>query len=150
MAPQLVFFVVGKPSRAWWRYRLFGSVVDDLVRKSEEIDVYVIRGTEAEEQGSLVPRLRRHSRFRSNVWSVLTVAAFDFSFVPPRFTFAMNDGEYLITFGVMLVTALVITHLTVRLRQQADAHREREERTALLYRMSREQSRATSIEEIVR
>ena len=25
--------VVGKPARPWWRYRFFGSVVDDLVRK---------------------------------------------------------------------------------------------------------------------
>jgi two-component system sensor histidine kinase KdpD len=36
--------VVGKPARPRWRERLFGSVVDDLVRESGAIDVYVISG----------------------------------------------------------------------------------------------------------
>ena len=40
--------VIGKPQRPRWRELLFGSVVDDLVRRSGDIDIYVIRG-EAEE-----------------------------------------------------------------------------------------------------
>ena len=36
--------VVGKPVKARWRERLFGSVVDDIVRNSGDIDVYVITG----------------------------------------------------------------------------------------------------------
>ena len=32
-----------------------------------------------------------------------TCAAFDFFFVPPRFSFAVSDVQYLVTFGVMLV-----------------------------------------------
>lgn len=36
--------VVGKPAKARWRERLFGSVVDDIVRGSGSIDVYVITG----------------------------------------------------------------------------------------------------------
>ncbi|HVR97161.1 MAG TPA: sensor histidine kinase KdpD [Thermoanaerobaculia bacterium] len=70
--------------------------------------------------------------------SVLSVAAFDFFFVAPHLTFAVSDTEYLVTFAVMLITALVISTLTVRLRQQAEAAREREQRTAALYAMSRE------------
>ena len=70
--------------------------------------------------------------------SVLSVAAFDFFFVPPFFSFAVSDGEHLITFVVMLVVALVISGLTVRSRAQAEAARERESRVAALYAMSRD------------
>ena len=35
--------------------------------------------------------------------AVLSVAAFDFCFVPPRWTFAVGDTQYLLTFLVMLV-----------------------------------------------
>src|SRR2546428_8102160 len=70
--------------------------------------------------------------------SVLSVAAFDFFFVPPYLTFAVADMQYLVTFSVMLFVALVISTLTVRLRQQADAARQRERRTSALYAMSRE------------
>ena len=42
----------------------------------------------------------------------LTVLAFDFFFVPPRFTFAVCDVQYLVTFAVMLIVGLVIGQLT--------------------------------------
>src|SRR5438093_2118221 len=70
--------------------------------------------------------------------SVLSVAAFDFFFVPPFLSFAVSDSEHLITFAVMLVVALVISGLTVRIRAQADSARQRERRIAALYAMSRE------------
>src|SRR5262247_2646257 len=70
--------------------------------------------------------------------SVLSVATFDFFFVPPFFSFAVSDTQYLVTFAVMLVVALVISGLTVRIRAQAESARDRERRTAALYAMSRE------------
>ena len=69
---------------------------------------------------------------------MLSVSAFDFFFVPPYLTFAVSDAEYLVTFAVMLLVALVISTLTVRLQQQAEAARQRERRTAALYAMSRD------------
>lgn len=69
---------------------------------------------------------------------ILSVACFDFFFIHPYLTFAVADTEYLITFAVMLVTGLVISTLTVRLRQQAGVARDREARTAALYAMSRD------------
>ncbi len=80
----------------------------------------------------------RYGRGPAVFTSVLSVAAFDFFFVAPHLTFAVSDTEYLVTFAVMLITALMISTLTVRLRQQAEAARERERRTAALYAMSRE------------
>jgi two-component system sensor histidine kinase KdpD len=70
--------------------------------------------------------------------AVLNVAAFDFFFVPPRFTFAVSDAQYLVTFAVMLIIALVIANLMASVRQQTRVAGARERRTALLYAMSRE------------
>ena len=80
----------------------------------------------------------RQGRGPSLAASVLSVAAFDFFFVPPYYTFAVSDVRYLFTFTVMLLVGLVISGLTVRVRTQAVAAREREQRTAALYAMSRE------------
>jgi two-component system sensor histidine kinase KdpD len=91
----------------------------------------------------------RFGRGPSLVASVLSVAAFDFFFVPPRFTFAVSDTQYLVTFAVMLAAALVISDLATRIRAQADSAREREQRTAALYAMSRDLGRARAVPEIV-
>ena len=80
----------------------------------------------------------RWGRGPSVLASVLSVAAFDFFFVPPFFSFAVSDVQYLLTFGVMLVVALVISNLAVRLQQQAELARYRERRTGVLYTMSRD------------
>jgi two-component system sensor histidine kinase KdpD len=70
--------------------------------------------------------------------AVLSVAAVDFFFVPPYFSFAVSDFQHIITFAVMLVVAAVISSLTQRIRDQATAARSREQRTASLYAMTRE------------
>lgn len=77
--------------------------------------------------------------------AILSVAIFDFCFVPPRLTFRVTDTEYLITFGVMLAVAVVIGTLTARLREQALAARGREHRTSALYQLSRELSARRTI-----
>ena len=51
--------------------------------------------------------------------AVLSVALFDFFFVPPRFSFTVHDVQYLLTFAVMLVVALVFGELTARISEQA-------------------------------
>ena len=70
--------------------------------------------------------------------SLLNVLAFDFFFVPPRYSFAVSDFEYIVTFGVMLIVALTIANLMASVRQQTRVAGARERRTALLYGMSRE------------
>jgi two-component system sensor histidine kinase KdpD len=67
--------VLGKPRRLWLRYRLLGSVVDELVRHSDDIDVYVIRGRDEEEgRPELSAGFRRRARWRRYLWSVPVVA----------------------------------------------------------------------------
>jgi len=70
--------------------------------------------------------------------AVLSVAVFDFAFVPPRFTLRVSDTQYLVTFGVMLVVAIVIGTLTAWLREQRAWAALREQRTAELHRLSRD------------
>jgi len=50
----------------------------------------------------------------------------------------VSDVQYLVTFGIMLVVALIISNLTASVRLQANVAGHRERRTALLYAMSRE------------
>jgi two-component system sensor histidine kinase KdpD len=78
--------------------------------------------------------------------SILAVAAFDFFFVPPRLTFAISDWQYLVTFGIMLLVALVISNLTASVRLQANVAGHRERRTAMLYAMSRELAATRGLE----
>lgn len=55
----------------------------------------------------------------SLVAAALSVAAFDFFFVPPYLTFAVGNVRHTTTFLVMFVVALVISSLTQRIRNQA-------------------------------
>ena len=48
--------------------------------------------------------------------SFLSVALFDFFFVPPTLSFTVADAQYLLTFAVMLGVALLIAHLTAGLK----------------------------------
>jgi two-component system sensor histidine kinase KdpD len=177
--------IVGKPAGPRWRDLLFGSAVDELIRRSGDIDIYVIRGEQEDDLPRRVERLGRPTNWWPLGWgvgtvglctalgwlmfpyfdlsdiimvyllgtvlvaprlsrpftiltSILSVASFDFFFVPPYFTFAVSDVRYFVTFAVMLVVAIVVSSLTVRIRQQADAARKREQRTAALYDLSRE------------
>jgi two-component system sensor histidine kinase KdpD len=91
----------------------------------------------------------RFGRGPSLLASVLSVAAFDFFFVHPQFTFAVSDTQYLVTFAVMLAVAFVISDLATRIRAQAVSARERERRTSALYAMSRDLGRAQGVAEIV-
>lgn len=80
----------------------------------------------------------RTSKWHAMLAALLSVAACDFFFVPPRFTFDVGDTQHFITFAVMFFVALVISRLTLRIRRQADDAQLREQRTAALYRLNRE------------
>ncbi|HUO80271.1 MAG TPA: sensor histidine kinase KdpD [Steroidobacteraceae bacterium] len=91
--------------------------------------VYLLGGTVA---------ALRLGRGPASVTAFANVAAFDFCFVPPRFSFAVSDFQYLVTFGVMLGMTLVIANLVASVRAQTRVAGARERRTSLLYAMSRE------------
>lgn len=83
------------------------------------------------------------------VAAVLSVAVFDFVFVPPRFNFSVSDTQYLVSFAVMLVVATVIGTLTAWLREQRESARHREQQTAALHRLSRDLALRSTTGEVV-
>jgi len=188
--------IAGKPTHARWRDKLFGSMLDQLVRGSGEIDVYVITGDimERPAQRPAAPGMRptltqygwgalvvavctvvgavlgryssitdvamvyllgagvvatRYGRGPSVFAAFLSIGAFDFFFVPPQYTFSVTDVRYVLTFTVMLGIALVISGLTLRIREQAETARTRERRTGALYAMSRELAAARGQRELI-
>ena len=181
--------VIGKPTHPRWKDKLLGSLLDEIVRGSGDIEIYVITGDSSEEP--VKPAARRHplkiqakewywclgtvalctvlaslmlpffdqtdiamiyllgiviTSMRTGRWpalaaTLLSVAAFDFFFIPPFYTFAVDDVRHLVTFGVMFAVAYVITQLTLQIREQAEASRKRERSTAALYALSRQLAR---------
>ncbi len=68
----------------------------------------------------------------------LGVLAFDFFFVPPAYTFRVEDTQYLITFAALLLVGVIISYLTTRTRRHTETARERERQTAALYALARD------------
>jgi two-component system sensor histidine kinase KdpD len=81
--------------------------------------------------------------------SFLGVAAFDFFFVPPYFSFSVSDTQYWITFMAMLAVSIIISHLMANVRSQAKVASHRERRALVLYAMSRDMTAGQSEEEIL-
>ncbi len=81
--------------------------------------------------------------------SFLGVLTFDFLFVHPFYTFVVADTEYIITFIGLFLVGLVISQLTARASEQAEAARQREAETAELYDLSRDLAAASDIESIL-
>ena len=77
----------------------------------------------------------------------LSVALFDFFFVPPKFSFAVSDGQYLVTFVVMLCVALTIGHLTTAVKERADDAQRHADEQAGLYRLAQELAGALNLEQ---
>lgn len=81
--------------------------------------------------------------------SVLSVLCFDVFFVPPRFSLAVSNIQYVVTFAVMLATALTTTHFTSVLRQRAQEAVKREQRTRALYQLAKQLAGAMTIEQVL-
>ena len=75
--------------------------------------------------------------------AALSVAAYDFFFIPPLFTFSVTDARNLLTFGTMFVVGLLISGLTLRIRRKEHQARRSEEQSAALYALSRDLGAAT-------
>ena len=192
--------VIGKPEQSRWKDIFRGSLVDELIRRSGPIDIYVIRG-----QGEALPAIHaapapaaivpqayllvlahvaaatalawvlerifkpanapanqvmiyllgvvsvatRLGRRPAIVAAVLSVLTFDYFFVEPRYSFSVADTQYVVTFAVMLLIALVISALTNRVRAVAQTARQRERRTAALLALSRELAATRELEKIL-
>lgn len=180
----ITMLVIGKPGRARLRERLFGGLVDRIIRDSGGLEVHVVRGeaeaasggggrvtarwapwtewagaagvvglctgvgvlmrgaaAEADVAMTLLLGVVLVSRWASR-WVALgavlmSVAAFNFFFVLPYYTFAVAEAKYLWTFVVMGIVGALVSATALRLREQAQMAQRREEITAALYAFSR-------------
>ena len=187
--------VSGKPVRSRWKDVFYKSPVDELVRMSGDIDIYVITGEPGEPRESTYLFHPKHIPLSDYVGllyfilataicflmypyfhlsnlimvyllgvmitamecgrgpailnSILSVLAFDFCFVPPRWSFTVEEAQYIVTFVVMFLVAVVISHLTSLVRQQAEATRLQERQTAAMHGLSRQLASVRGVEKIL-
>ena len=150
-APETARFTLTGPRRSdWWGYGVAVSTVAlctaiawamfPYFGLSNLVMAYLL---------GVVGVATRAGRAPTVLASVLSVAAFDFFFVPPYFSFAISDSEHLVTFGVMLIVAIVMSGMTARIRAHAEAARARELRTAALYAMSRELASTRGVDSLL-
>jgi len=192
--------IAGKPLRPRWFEMLRGTVIDQIIRRSGKIDVYVIseeaEGVKKAQTRFLPEAVTPHSPFGRYLLSlilvflitllgfplhfvvdpanivmvylaavviaavflgrgpavlasVISVLAFDFFFVDPRFTFTVNDTQYLLTFLGLLIVGLIISTSASLLRDQVDVLRHRQQQSQALNNFSRELTSAITLDQVL-
>ncbi len=81
--------------------------------------------------------------------AVLSFLSYNFFFIEPRYTFTIAAPHELFALLVFLVVAVVTGGLAGRLREQANATRERAEATQSLYDFARKLSGAVSLDDVL-
>jgi two-component system sensor histidine kinase KdpD len=184
--------LAGKPTHGRWRDRLRGSLLDDLIRGSGDIEIHVIApGGAVPPRAPAGPARLRLASFAPGAVAVagatalglaagnrlalpddamlylfaimiaslggpgpgiaaaaLAVAAYDFFFIPPHFTFAVYDVQSLMTFAVMFTLGTAMGSLVARLRHAETASRQRERRTQTLLAFTATAARATDVADV--
>src|SRR5262245_35061177 len=82
--------------------------------------------------------------------SILGLLVYDFFFVDPRLTLTVTKPQDLLSLFVFLLVAVLTSNLTSRVRDQAEAARRRERRTAALYAFARDIAAAAGVDELLR
>jgi two-component system, OmpR family, sensor histidine kinase KdpD len=90
----------------------------------------------------------RYRRRPALLTSILAITAFDFVFVPPYYTLDVHDTAYVLTFAMMLLVAIVMSHLTARIREQGQEAVVRERRTNALLDLDRKLGDSGTREEL--
>lgn len=80
--------------------------------------------------------------------STLSALIWNFFFIPPHFTFHIDNTEDVLMFFMFFIIALLNGVLTSRVRRQEMRIRKREERTHALYSLTKELSEVNGVEEV--
>lgn len=70
------------------------------------------------------------------VSALLSSLCYAYFFVPPHFSLAITEAQYLLATAIMLVVALMVSHLTSRLKQHADYANQKSLESTKLYELS--------------
>jgi two-component system, OmpR family, sensor histidine kinase KdpD len=189
--------VIGKSLRSRWSGLWRGSIVNDLIRNSGHIDVYVIKAEDEAFQPTAKAPVYQRSALSAYVWSavavslaaatakglqvylpfpdlsmvfmtavlfsavtwglwpsicasILSVLVYNFFFIPPLHTFTVASPRDLLNLIVFLIVAVLTSNLAARVRNQAEAAKHREARTAALYALSRQIAGAAELSDVLR
>ena len=96
--------------------------------ESNIITVYIL--------GVLITAVSTNGHFYGAMGSLLSVAAFNFLFTEPRFTFRANDPNYPVTFLIMLSSSIIASSLASRVKAQARMAAQKSYYTELLLESS--------------
>ena len=91
----------------------------------------------------------RYGRGPAVMAAVASVLAYDFFLVAPRFTLAVADAWYVLTFAMMFAVGLVVSELPTRLRGAERFAVSREQRTASLYALTQALGAGDDLQAIV-
>ena len=91
----------------------------------------------------------RLGRIPTLVLAALSALLWDFIFIPPKFTFFISEPNDFMMLPMFFVVAVIIGHLTTRLREKELAERSGEARATALYRLSQALASSTSENETV-
>ncbi len=72
------------------------------------------------------------------VTAVMGTITFDLFFVPPIYSFTVEDLRYLISFAIFMLVGLITGSLSVRLKKQVNYSQQRENSVSALYALSRD------------
>jgi len=82
--------------------------------------------------------------------STLSAIFWNFFFIPPHYTFHIEKTKDILIFGLFFIIALVNGVLTTRVRKQERLVRDRERRTNALFQLTKELSKASGIDEVLK
>lgn len=189
--------IIGKSQRSWWNQVRYGSIVNELIGGTTDIDILVItsddhpavaearrsrrrpfqpgdyaRSTAAVAVVAAIARLQEHflslqnvsmifllgvlfSAVRFGLWpslfaSTLSALVYNFFFIDPLYTFTIGSPQESLSFVTYFIVAVITSNLTARVREQAEAARRREDRTAALLELSRAVAGAATVGAVAR
>ncbi len=99
--------------------------------------------------GVVLTAMWTEGRFYSLANSLVSVAAFNFFFISPKFSLKVDEPGYWLTFLIMFFVAFLISTLTDRVKTQAREATERAYRTEILLETSRKLQQARGEQEII-
>lgn len=117
---------------------LAGVALDQHVSLTSQAMLYVL---------AVVIAATTLTTLSSVVCALGAVTAFNFFFVPPRWTFEVESQEHLLALGTMLVVALAISHLTAKLRIKSEMARRNAQRAHQLQALAGGLANATAVPE---
>jgi len=81
--------------------------------------------------------------------AVMSALFLDFFFIPPRFSMAVSDIRYMLSFGMFILVGWLISNMATRLRRQITSSHQREGMVGALYSLSKEIGTSYGIDEVL-